>query len=171
MSEELQGTHESFYRVLELRLQPIKGRFDAEHLKAIHGHIFQDHPEFSPGQYREPRDFPHYVKNRKLEAGVTRHRVHYMPHNYPARVDQILADFGGIKGLQGLPLDQAADRLAKLYGDLDHAHPFVEGNSRTLRTFTQQLAKEAGYRLDWIRVVDQFRWSPHVELAARFTRD
>ena len=149
MSEELQGTHESFYRVLELRLQPITGRFDAQHLKAIHGHIFQDHPEFSPGQYREPRDFPHYVKNRKLEAGVTRHRVHYMPHNYPARVDQILADFGGIKGLQGLPLDQAADRLAKLYGDLDHAHPFVEGNSRTLRTFTQQLAKEAGYRLDW----------------------
>ena len=149
MSEELQGTHESFYRVLELRLQPIKGRFDAEHLKAIHGHIFQDHPEFSPGQYREPRDFPHYVKNRKLEAGVTRHRVHYMPHNYAARVDQILADFGGVKGLQGLPLDQAADKLAKLYGDLDHAHPFVEGNSRTLRTFTQQLAKEAGYRLDW----------------------
>jgi 23S rRNA (uracil1939-C5)-methyltransferase len=27
-----------------------------------------------------------------------------------------------------------------------------------------------GYRLDWIAVVDQFRWSPHVELAARFTR-
>ena len=89
MSEELQGTHESFYRVLELRLQPITGRFDAQHMKAIHGHIFQDHPEFSPGQYREPRDFPHYVKNRKLEAGVTRHRVHYMPHNYAARVDQI----------------------------------------------------------------------------------
>ncbi|WP_375260326.1 class I SAM-dependent RNA methyltransferase [Palleronia sp.] len=25
-----------------------------------------------------------------------------------------------------------------------------------------------GHRLDWIRVVDQFRWSPHVELAASF---
>ncbi len=30
---------------------------------------------------------------------------------------------------------------------------------------------EAGFRLDWIVVVDQFRWSPHVELAARFVRD
>lgn len=29
----------------------------------------------------------------------------------------------------------------------------------------------AGYRLDWIEVVDQFRWSPHVELAAQFSRD
>jgi len=28
----------------------------------------------------------------------------------------------------------------------------------------------AGYRLDWVQVVDQFRWSPHVELAAAFTR-
>lgn len=29
---------------------------------------------------------------------------------------------------------------------------------------------DAGYRLDWIQPVDQFRWSPHVELAASFSR-
>lgn len=28
-----------------------------------------------------------------------------------------------------------------------------------------------GFRLDWVQVVDQFRWSPHVELAARLLRD
>ncbi len=28
----------------------------------------------------------------------------------------------------------------------------------------------AGYALDWVQVVDQFRWSAHVELAARFAR-
>ncbi|GAB1378055.1 class I SAM-dependent RNA methyltransferase [Pararhodobacter aggregans] len=28
----------------------------------------------------------------------------------------------------------------------------------------------AGYRLDWVQVVDQFRWSAHVELVARFSR-
>ena len=27
-----------------------------------------------------------------------------------------------------------------------------------------------GYNLDWVQVVDQFRWSAHVELAARFSR-
>jgi 23S rRNA (uracil1939-C5)-methyltransferase len=27
-----------------------------------------------------------------------------------------------------------------------------------------------GYRLDWVQVVDQFRWSPHTELAARLSR-
>jgi 23S rRNA (uracil1939-C5)-methyltransferase len=29
----------------------------------------------------------------------------------------------------------------------------------------------AGYALDWVQVVDQFRWSAHVELAARFVRE
>ncbi len=27
-----------------------------------------------------------------------------------------------------------------------------------------------GYRLDWVQVVDQFRWSAHVELVGRFSR-
>lgn len=30
---------------------------------------------------------------------------------------------------------------------------------------------EAGYRIDWLQVVDQFRWSTHVELVARLSRD
>jgi len=29
---------------------------------------------------------------------------------------------------------------------------------------------DAGFRLDWIDVIDQFRWSPHVELAAQFSK-
>lgn len=28
---------------------------------------------------------------------------------------------------------------------------------------------DAGYQIDWLRVVDQFRWSTHVELVARFS--
>lgn len=39
--------------------------------------------------------------------------------------------------------------MAKLYGDLDHVHGFHEGNSRTLREFTRQLAEAAGYSSDW----------------------
>lgn len=33
-----------------------------------------------------------------------------------------------------------------------------------------RLLVQGGYRLDWVQAVDQFRWSPHVELAARFTK-
>ena len=37
--------------------------------------------------------------------------------------------------------------------------------ARDARTLTQ-----AGYRLDWVQVIDQFRWSTHIELVARFSR-
>ncbi len=33
-----------------------------------------------------------------------------------------------------------------------------------------RILTEGGYRLHWLQVVDQFRWSPHVELAALFSR-
>jgi 23S rRNA (uracil1939-C5)-methyltransferase len=29
---------------------------------------------------------------------------------------------------------------------------------------------DAGYTLDWVQVIDQFRWSTHIELVARFSR-
>ena len=32
-----------------------------------------------------------------------------------------------------------------------------------------RILTDAGYRLDWVQPVDQFRWSSHVELAARFS--
>jgi len=29
---------------------------------------------------------------------------------------------------------------------------------------------DSGYKLDWLHVVDQFRWSPHIELVAKIHR-
>lgn len=39
-------------------------------------------------------------------------------------------------------------------------------------TFARDAAvlRAGGYLLDWVQVVDQFRWSSHIELAARFSR-
>ena len=53
--------------------------------------------------------------------------------------------------IKGLSRAAAAARLAELYAALDHAHAFYEGNSRTLREFTRELASEAGYSLDWVK--------------------
>ena len=46
---------------------------------------------------------------------------------------------------------------------------FVSCNAVTFARDAKTLT-DAGFRLDWVQVVDQFRWSPHVELAASFTR-
>lgn len=39
-------------------------------------------------------------------------------------------------------------------------------------TFARDSAvlKNAGYDIEWVQVVDQFRWSPHVEIVAKFTK-
>ncbi len=50
--------------------------------------------------------------------------------------------------------------------------PLIAAVSCNPDTFARDAALlvEGGYRLDWVQPVDQFRWSPHVELVARFSR-
>lgn len=45
---------------------------------------------------------------------------------------------------------------------------FVSCNPVTFAREVKTL-QQAGYRLNWVQVVDQFRWSPHIELAASLT--
>ncbi len=139
----------SFARIAALQDAPIQGRFDSDHLRAIHAYIFQDSPQHSPGEYREEGAGPLYVKQRALETEPRRYLVHYRTDGIGAAVAGALKEFGDPKALRGADPQELAGKLTKLYGDLDHAHPFKEGNSRTLRTFTAQVAKEAGYHLDW----------------------
>ncbi|TCK99889.1 23S rRNA m(5)U-1939 methyltransferase [Shimia isoporae] len=47
---------------------------------------------------------------------------------------------------------------------------FVSCNPVTFARDAATLVK-SGYTLDWVQVVDQFRWSSHIELAARFVRN
>jgi 23S rRNA (uracil1939-C5)-methyltransferase len=46
---------------------------------------------------------------------------------------------------------------------------YVSCNPVTFARDAAQLVR-AGYNLDWIQVVDQFRWSTHIELVAAFSR-
>ena len=49
--------------------------------------------------------------------------------------------------------------------------PVIAAVSCNPATFARdaKILTQAGYKLNWVQVVDQFRWSPHVELAAQFT--
>ena len=50
--------------------------------------------------------------------------------------------------------------------------PVIAAVSCNPATFARdaRILCDAGYALDWVQVVDQFRWSSHVELVARFHR-
>lgn len=51
--------------------------------------------------------------------------------------------------------------------------PYIASVSCNPVTFARDAAilLTGGYSLNWVQVVDQFRWSPHVEIAAGFTKD
>lgn len=141
----------SFIRTKELDLSPFPGDFDAQHLKAIHRHLFQDSPDrHAPGEYRPESDA--HVKFRRLEGPTGEYLVRYAPMrgelDADTRINAVISDIHPSK-LLGLSVEAFAERMAKTYGQLDHIHPFKEGNSRTLRAFTAQVAREAGFELEW----------------------
>jgi 23S rRNA (uracil1939-C5)-methyltransferase len=51
--------------------------------------------------------------------------------------------------------------------------PVIAAVSCNPVTFARDAAilVKGGYRLAWVQVVDQFRWSPHIEVVAQFIRD
>lgn len=66
------------------------------------------------------------------------------------------------------PRAGAKEQTAELAASKVPEIAFVSCNPSTFGRDAQILC-EGGYRLDWIQPVGQFRWSTHVELAARFT--
>lgn len=125
-------------RIEELRENPIPGKFDLEHLKAIHAHVFQDVYEWA-GKTRTVN----ISKNGDAFA-------------QPAFIDGAGRQLGEAiakeNNLQGLEKPQFVERLALYYSDWNALHPFREGNGRTTRELIGQIAREAGYELDQTRI-------------------
>ncbi|WP_225027922.1 class I SAM-dependent RNA methyltransferase [Xinfangfangia pollutisoli] len=78
-----------------------------------------------------------------------------------------------LKGLTGVVIDPpraGAEAQAQLLAA--SSVPVIAMVSCNPVTFARdaRILIAGGYRLDWVQVVDQFRWSVHVELVARFTK-
>lgn len=76
------------------------------------------------------------------------------------------------KGVTGVVIDPPRAGAEAQVGRLVRARvPVIAMVSCNPATFARdaRVLVQAGYRLDWVQVVDQFRWSAHVELAARLS--
>jgi fido (protein-threonine AMPylation protein) len=142
------------FRLKQLEKEPIIGQFDINHLKSIHYHLFQDLPKLGfdekPGVFRnEVRENQTWIKNRYLSDGSA-YKVVYSKMDKQAlnRLDTLLKEANPAV-LSKLNDKEFAEAISKIYVGCDQIHPFYDGNSRTLRTFTQQLADESGHHLRW----------------------
>lgn len=72
-----------------------------------------------------------------------------------------------VENLAKLSCEDFSSAMANLYADLDFCHPFVDGNSRTLRVFIAEVANESGFKVDW----DRYAYSKEAQEELYAARD
>jgi 23S rRNA (uracil1939-C5)-methyltransferase len=67
------------------------------------------------------------------------------------------------------PRAGAASQVAEIAKTNVTRIAFVSCNPSTFARDASVLCN-SGYSLDWVQVIDQFLWNPHIELVAKFTK-
>jgi cell filamentation protein len=125
-------------RAIELRERPIPGKFDLDHLKAVHRHLFGDVYEWA-GEVRRVN-----IRKDALPFAPTAFIESY--------AKTVAAELAKENHLQGLEKSAFVDRLSHHFTEFNAIHPFREGNGRATREFIGLLARNAGYELDQTRI-------------------
>jgi cell filamentation protein len=126
----------SHIRVAELEESPLPGKFDIQHLRKIHHHIFQD-------VFPWAGDFREVTTSRTNSFGFP------PPQFLIPSLETLFTALKTEKHLIGLTPDDFATRAGHYLGELNAIHPFREGNGRTQREFIRTLALHAGHKLSW----------------------
>lgn len=141
-------------RLVELSMRPIDGGFDYDHMKAIHGHIFQDTYEWAGKERVAPlsqmtKAGPDVVNYPPGDPAAPMVAYGYYPA--PAIADAARAQYAKLAAeshLTGLDRDAFVGRLAEHWGEINTIHAFREGNTRSQFAFFSHLATNAGYQID-----------------------
>ena len=125
-------------------LEPVPtGDFDLDHLKAIHRHLFQDVYAWA-GEVRT-------VEIAKSES-------RFQPRRFiAAGMADIHSRIVAAEYFRGSEPDGFAEGVGPVLGDVNHVHPFREGNGRTQLQYLKLLAGRAGHTIDLTRI-DRAAW-------------
>ena len=114
---------------------PVKGNFTLKHLQDIHYAIFHELYPFA-GQIRE--------------VAIAKSNLFCLPQFIRPMADEIFQKLHRDNCLRGLDKETFIDKLAFYSAEINALHPFREGNGRSLKLFLQELAKQAGYQLEYL---------------------
>jgi cell filamentation protein len=124
-------------------------QFDAEYIKAIHKHLFQDVYEWA-GRTRDERVV---LSDGTIASMPTMRKPDGQPFSIGIAIPTALDDIGEKlrtgNYLRDLPREEFAERAADIMAAINTVHPFREGNGRAQRVFLEQLAHAAGHNLDF----------------------
>jgi cell filamentation protein len=117
-----------------LRESPVRPTYDLPHLCTIHRRIFGDIYEWA-GQIRT--------------VSIAKSSPVCLPQYIESSSASIVRALSNENFLRSLERGAFIDRLTFYLGEVNAIHPFREGNGRTQRAFFEQLARDAGFNLDW----------------------
>lgn len=135
---------------------PIQGVFDNKHLQDIHRYIFQD-TYFAKGEH----EFP--IAGEKRIIGIRKKHDPEFPHpdhphpdgNLDKRLDYAFDQLKKDNNLKDIKDDNVfLDKLAHHTTEIWECHQMREGNSRSMKVFTQQLARSTGRDIDLEKILD-----------------
>jgi len=131
-----------FANELELESIAISRTSDLVELLALHKHLFGNVYDWA-GQIRTV-DIKKNSNNAEYFLIVSKiiEASHY-----------VFNELTKEKYLKGLSNEEFIDRLAYFYDQLNYIHPFREGNGRVQRVFWTRVAYDAGYEINWDKVV------------------
>lgn len=128
----------TFAKASKLEENPIDGKFDTEHYKAIHRFLFEDLYDWA-GKLRTiniSKKGTKFVNAEDLENLCEKCFERIKLNNY----------------FQNIPFESFVENIVDLYCYLNMLHPFREGNGRTERIFIAQLIRFNGYDIDFSKI-------------------
>lgn len=145
-------------RMVELTEHPIHGGFDLAHLQAIHRHLTQDLYVWG-GVLRD-------TDTRPGGTGI----AHCRPQFIVPEADRLFGILTERDHLRGLSADAFSDGLAWVWGETTAIHPFRDVNTRSQHIMFNQLARAAGWTIDWSQIPgDLFAHARTVAIVADHT--
>jgi len=126
----------TFVKSVELEKNPIRGRYDFAHLRAIHRYLFCDIYEWA-GEIR---------RGEFLIKGDT---IFCRGQFITQYAENIFEKLKNENKLRNLKREEFIQRLAYYMGEINALHPFREGNGRSARAFFMALSRSAGYELNF----------------------
>lgn len=125
-------------KLLSLRQKGVTGNFDVRHFIDIHTYLFEDIYPFA-GEFRK----------EDISKGV----FSFAHWEYiETELERLLNELYKEQYLEKMNQNKLAQRLAYYISEINVLHPFREGNGRTIREFTRQLALHNRYRLNLKKV-------------------
>jgi cell filamentation protein len=112
----------------------LDGHYDLLHLRRFHRELFGDVYPWA-GEIRT--------------VAISKTDMFCLPQHIEAYATEVFGQLADEKHLRGLPRDRFVDRVTHYFAEVNAIHPFREGNGRTQRAFFHQLAREAGWPINW----------------------